>query len=143
MSQEIINVLNYIGEKIGVAIDWTADNVLPQVLDILGRFRMFQIIGLSIWLFVFAVLALVFSHFGKIFISNYKSCAKNHDDNFWFEYSSYWSEIRWKAPSFIYVGCLVVYLCFAIIGTPIIISELLEWIIIPEIQYLEMLQGYI
>lgn len=31
VSQQIIEVLNYIGEKIGLAIDWTADNVLPQV----------------------------------------------------------------------------------------------------------------
>ena len=140
---EIINVLNYIGEKIGIAIDWTAENVWPQVLDILGRYRIFQIVGYSIWLVVFAILAVVFIHFGKPFVNNYKSCSENHKDNFWFDYSNYWSEIKWRAPSCVYLTLLIVYLAFVLVGTPIIISEMLEWIFIPEIQYLEMLKAYI
>ena len=143
MSQEIINVLNYIGEKIGIAIDWTADNVLPQVMDILGRYRTFQIVGFSMCLIIFVVLAFVFVRCAKPFISNYRSCSNNRDENLWFEYSSYWSEIKWKAPSYIYIICLAIYLVFAVISTPIITSELLKWIFVPELQYLDMLRGYI
>ena len=143
MSQEIINVLNYIGEKIGIAIDWTADNVLPQVLDILERYRLYQIVGFSMWLLVFIVLAPIFVRFGKSFVNNYKSCSSTKEENSWFEYSKYWNEIRCRAPSVIYTICLIVFSLFALIGLPIIISELLEWIFIPEIQYLDMLRGYI
>ena len=143
MSQEIINVLNYIGEKIGIAIDWTADNVFPQVLNILGRYRIYQIVGYLMWLLIFVVLTIIFVRFGRQFISNYKSCYKNKDENSWFEYSKYWNEIRWRAPSIIYIMCLVVCSLFVLIGTHIIIDELLKWIFIPEIQYLDMLKGYI
>lgn len=143
MSQEIINVLNYIGEKIGIAIDWTADNVWPQVLDILGRYRIFQIVGFSMWLIVFAILTAVFAHFGKLFIGNYKSCSKDRDENTWFKYSSYWGEIKWRAPSCVYLTLLIIYLVFALIGIPIVVSEMLKWIFVPEIQYLELLRGYI
>lgn len=143
MSQEIINVLNYIGEKIGVAIDWTADNVWPQVVDILGRYRILQIVGFSIWVLVFVVLATVLVRFWKPFISNYKSCSNNKERNVWFWYSSYWGEVKWSAPSCIYLTTLIIYLVFVIIGAPIVINELLEWILVPELQYLEMLQGYI
>ena len=52
MSQEIINVLNYLGEQIGIAIDWTSENVWPQVMDILGRYRLFELITTGICLFV-------------------------------------------------------------------------------------------
>ena len=31
MSQEIIAVLEYIGEKLGIAIDWTAENVCRKL----------------------------------------------------------------------------------------------------------------
>ena len=43
MSQEIINVLNYLGEQLGIAIGWTSENVWPQVMDILGRYRLFEL----------------------------------------------------------------------------------------------------
>ncbi len=44
MSQEIITVLEYIGEKLGIAIDWTAENVMPQVLAVLSRYRILEIV---------------------------------------------------------------------------------------------------
>lgn len=31
MSEQIIRVLDYLAQKFGIAIDWTADNILPQV----------------------------------------------------------------------------------------------------------------
>lgn len=31
VSDQIIEVLNYLGEKLGVTIDWTSENVLPYV----------------------------------------------------------------------------------------------------------------
>ena len=34
VSKEIIEVLDYIGEKIGVTIDWTSDNVIPYVKEL-------------------------------------------------------------------------------------------------------------
>ena len=52
MSQEIINVLNYLGEQLGIAIDWSSENVWPQVMDILGRYRLFELATTSIWLVI-------------------------------------------------------------------------------------------
>lgn len=43
VSQQIIEVLNYIGEKIGLAIDWTAENVLPQVTMLCEKFIKWQV----------------------------------------------------------------------------------------------------
>ena len=33
MNNKIIEVLDYLGEKIGLAIDWTAENIYPQVIE--------------------------------------------------------------------------------------------------------------
>ena len=43
MSEEIIKVLDYLGAQIGIAIDWSSENVWPQVTDILGRYRLFEL----------------------------------------------------------------------------------------------------
>ena len=42
-SQEIINVLNYLGSKFGIAIDWTSENVMPYIEDLCARYIQFEI----------------------------------------------------------------------------------------------------
>ena len=62
MSQEIINMLNYLGEQLGIAIDWSSENIWPQVMDILGRYRLLEIVYSCLWIVIqsaFIVYALV------------------------------------------------------------------------------------
>ena len=138
MSQEIINVLNYLGEQLGIAIDWTSENVWPQVMDILVRYRLFELATTSIWL-VIELVMLIFAVFAfKSMFKNYMTFKKNGGINFWwFEY--YGTHIT----GFGAVGLIAAISCaaFGLIGVPINIKELLKWAIIPEIQYLEMLKG--
>lgn len=83
MSQEIINVLDYLGKKLGIAIDWSSENVWPQVMDILGRYRLLEIISeclsivCEIGIIVFAII--IFTKSAKAYI-NFK---KTNEDNFW------------------------------------------------------------
>jgi hypothetical protein len=64
VSKEIIEVLDYIGEKIGVTIDWTSDNVIPYVKELCEKFVSWEIGTSYAWIaiagFMF-VLALVFT----------------------------------------------------------------------------------
>ena len=61
MSEEIIKVLDYLGEQLGIAIDWTSENVWPQVMDILGRYRLFELVSTGFWLIMEVIM--VFSAF--------------------------------------------------------------------------------
>ena len=38
MSSEIIKVLEYLGEKIGITIDWTSENMMPYVQQLCEKF---------------------------------------------------------------------------------------------------------
>lgn len=38
MSEEIIKVLDNLGEKFGIAIDWTSQNVVSYIEDLTGRY---------------------------------------------------------------------------------------------------------
>lgn len=54
MSEEIIKVLEYIGGKIGIAIDWTQANALPYVQDLFERY-----IAYEVWTSVVCIVVLV------------------------------------------------------------------------------------
>ena len=38
ISSEIIEVLEYLGQKFGIAIDWTGENVLPYLEELFAKF---------------------------------------------------------------------------------------------------------
>lgn len=43
MGDEIIKVLNDIAAKFGVAINWTSDNVMPYLKDLMGRYIQYEV----------------------------------------------------------------------------------------------------
>ena len=139
MSEEIIKVLDYLGAQIGIVIDWSAENVWPQVMDILGRYRLLEMI--SAGLVIVAEIAMIV--FGLIVaIKCIKANAKiraTKEDNFWW-YRGYSSTCMSGAGT-----TLVIVAAFFGIGAlfiiPTHIGELLRWVIVPERQYLEMLKG--
>ena len=139
MSEEIIKVLDYLGEQLGIAIDWTSENVWPQVMDILGRYRLLEIISTCIWIFaetVFVVVSLI------AIVKCIKASArirKTKEDNFWWYrgYSSTWMS---GAGAIITISSAVLG-GSSLFMLPMDIGKLLKWIIVPEIQYLEMLKG--
>ena len=139
MSEEIIKVLDYLGEQLGIAIDWSSENVWPQVMDILGRYRLLEIIFTCMWIFaetVFVVVSLI------AIVKCLKASArirKTKEDNFWW-YRGYSS--TWMSGA----GAIITILSAVFGGSslfmlPMDVGKLLKWIIVPEIQYLEMLKG--
>ena len=141
MSQEIINVLNYLGEQLGIVIDWSSENVWPQVMDILGRYRLMEIVYSCLWIVIqsaFIVYALVV--FVKCFKANDK-IRTTKQDNFWW-YSGYASNWLSGAGASLVITAIIsgiISLCML----PMEVGDLLKWLIIPEVKYLEMLKGFI
>lgn len=141
MSQEIIAVLEYISEKLGIVIDWTSETIWPQVMDVLGRYRILQIVVNGIW-FVIALIALVvfICLWVKIFKA-YLICKKNKESNFWWTWLSYFDHADTTGPLFATV-IITAIAALLIIPTLIVMpGEILEWIFIPEIQFLELFKS--
>ena len=140
MSEEIIKVLNYIGEQLGIAIDWTSENVWPQVLDIFGRYRILQLISWSMWCFVSVCAMLILAVLWTKAIKAYVTCRKECKSNFWWSHRSYGISME---GSF---GLLMFTLfggAFALVLFATSLDSVLRWAIVPEIKYLELLKGYI
>lgn len=58
-SKEIINVLDYLCTKFGIAIDWTSENVMPYLEDLCGRYIEYEIYTSIAWCVVFAAILVV------------------------------------------------------------------------------------
>lgn len=59
MSDQIIQVLNYLCDKIGFTIDWTADNVWPHVETLFQKFITWEISTSWMWIGIMVALVLL------------------------------------------------------------------------------------
>lgn len=58
LSDEIIKLLEYLCEKIGITIDWTSDNVLPYLQQLCEHFIKWEV-GTSISWIMIAVITMI------------------------------------------------------------------------------------
>ena len=61
VSSEIIEVLDYLGEKFGIAIDWTSNNVLPYLQTLVDKFIKWEISTSIVWIVIaaFVIVAMI------------------------------------------------------------------------------------
>ena len=139
MSEEIIKVLDYLGEQLGIAIDWTSENVWPQVMDILGRYRLFELVSTGFWLIMEVIM--VFSAFLilKRMAKDYMKIKADQEDNFWWR-RRYGDNEPTGFGWMLFIISLLLGVT-SVITIPIDIGEMFKWLIVPEIKYLEMLKG--
>lgn len=76
MSDQIIQVLDYLGEKLGVSIDWTSENVLPYVQTLCNKYINWEIATSVIWIIVGLVLIIPGIVCLKYCIKNFKNYQK-------------------------------------------------------------------
>jgi hypothetical protein len=139
MSQEIINVLNYLGEQLGIVIDWTSENVWPQVMDILGRYRLFELVSVSFWLLVEIAMLIVATIIFKKLLKGYVNIKESDESNLFWNHGYY--GIGPSGLSMVLMGIGVIFAVSGMVTFSIDIGNLLKWLIVPEIKYLEMLKG--
>ena len=58
MNKEILEALNQLTDKFGIAVDWSNQNALPYLRDLMGRLVRYEIITSVVWLIVGALFVL-------------------------------------------------------------------------------------
>lgn len=64
MSDEIIKILDDLGQRFGIVIDWSSENVMPYLQDLVGRFTSYEIATSIMWMIVgliFLLAGIIFS----------------------------------------------------------------------------------
>ena len=59
ISKQIIEVLDYLGEKLGVAIDWSSDNVIPYIQMLCEKYINFEISTSIAWIIIGGIIAII------------------------------------------------------------------------------------
>lgn len=135
MSTEVIKVLEYLGDKLGIAIDWTTENVIPYAGQLFSRYVTLKITYASIGTFIGVVLVITAIAFTTSMIKGYMETNEKHTKNMWYRYSEYWGQVQ--SNDIIVLGITAAIMC-ALFSIPTLgcnVSSLLEWIIIPEIPF--------
>ena len=52
MSEEIIKVLDELGKRFGIVIDWSNQNIIPYLQELLKRFICYQNITACVWIII-------------------------------------------------------------------------------------------
>lgn len=136
MDNSIIEAMEYLGQKIGVAIDWTSEMVWPQVLEFVDRFQIYKIATTSVGAVIcVAITVLLTILLVKILFP------KNKDESIWRDYYYYRNEYEWSGTA---IGAFI----FGVFGfamfaafSAMCIDDLLRWSIIPEYQFAKELMN--
>ena len=59
ISNEIINILDDLGKRLGLAIDWSGQNIMPYLKELMGRFITWEITTSIIWIVLGIVMTII------------------------------------------------------------------------------------
>lgn len=127
MSEEIIKVLDDLGEKFGIAIDWTSQNLTPYLQDLATRFISLKNAQAIVWIII-SIITLVVS---SIVIILAKRWVKKNG------YDSYDDEYILAVTTYLIAGALIGI--FTIVFTSNVFG-LIQNIFIPELSIYEYIK---
>lgn len=56
MSDEIIKILDDLGQRFGIVIDWSSENVMPYLKDLMSRYINYEVMTSIAWIVIGAIL---------------------------------------------------------------------------------------
>ena len=139
----IIETLDYLFEKFGIAVDWTTENVMPYVEQLAEKIVTYKIVTDSLWILISLVTVIICCIFVKKLYTDYKLCvAKKENGTFW-EWYDFGG--NWDLSTLGFIHCVVITVAFIIAFILLIgcSAGLLKWIFIPELQLVEYVSNLV
>ena len=88
MSEEIIKVFDYIGDKLGIAIDYTQKNIQPYLEDLWHRYITYEIVINSLHFVGSLIITLICLYFILRFFKAKKKAYNGEIDSLFYQESS-------------------------------------------------------
>lgn len=134
MSNEIIKILDDLGQRFGIAIDWSSQNVIPYLQDLMQRFINYEVISSIVWIFI-SFIVLYGAYIGIPRFNKYAD--KKIEESKYGESDWEWGRITIN----IVCGILIIGFVFCVMEQ---IFDIVTCYTIPEkmiVDYLTMLMG--
>lgn len=129
MSDEIIKVLNYLGEKFGVIIDWSNDNIIPYIYDLMDRVIRYEICSSIIYIII-SILICTGCIISILKIDKYANKIIEED------YYSFWN-----VGKYIIIAILLGAIAISVYSGANQIIDITECIFIPEKVFINFIQS--
>ena len=125
MDNKVIQVFDYIGEKVGIAIDWTSEAVLPQVTEFMHRYANYEIARSIVFVAMELIIIAAFIFLWRCVYKSYKT-----KDGFWY-YDDEFSIV------IVVVSAIVSLAISAFMVDEII--DIIAWSMVPEMKFVEVI----
>lgn len=122
LSDQIIQVLEYLAEKMGATIDWNQQNVLPYVQQVCEKYIRYEIATSVMWMIVGSM----FIASAIWWIKGYKICVKKYDE------AGHMSE--WDGVAGARIAALAVCVIIGITTVLVQMHDIMRCIFLPEVQ---------
>jgi hypothetical protein len=147
MSQQIIEVLDYLFEKFGIAIDWTAENVMPYVQELAGKIVTYNVVTEALWIGLPFITIIGCCIYACILYRSYKVCNFTKSKTMLFDVITNYNGDFKRSEMSCFGGTLAMIFGFlallAVITIGVHIGDLLKWIFIPELQLVEYISNLV
>lgn len=128
VSEQIIQVIEYIGQKFGIAINWTADNVLPVIEMLCKKYITWEIATSVAWIALCLIPIVVAICWAKSYIK------RTDPDDLWdWDYD----------PEPFFITVIAVIACFALAPITTQIFDIIKCICFPELKIFEYAKQFI
>ena len=130
VSEQIIQVIDALCAKFGLAIDWTSENVIPYLTTLCGKLVSYEIWTSVFWIVLMTVLTIASIIATKKFAPIFKNGIEEQD----------WDECGWSVASFFAIaGLAALYITtIYVIGTQI--TDIIKCTTFPEMYIFEYVQ---
>lgn len=138
MDKELCNVIDKIAEKIGVAIDWSSENVMPYIQDIMQRYRTMNIVNDIIVTTVCAIIITICVIVAVKITKGITNGSQNMVSSIWFD-ADYDAVSIFSMMTSIIIAISFLISVIMLCGAT---GELMGWLYVPEVEFLGVLKGF-
>lgn len=137
MDKELCNVIDKIAEKIGIVIDWSNENVMPYIQDIMQRYRTMNIVNNIIVMTACAIIITICVIVAVKITKGITNGSQNMVSSIWFD-ADYDAVSIFSMMTSIIIAISFLISIIVICGAT---GELMEWLYVPEVKLLGVLKG--
>ena len=138
MDKELCNVIDKIAEKIGIVIDWSNENVMPYIQDIMQRYRTMNIINNIIVMTVCAIIITICVIAAVKITKSITNGLQNTVSSIWFD-ADYDAVSIFSMMTSIIIAISFLISIIVLCGAT---GELMGWLYVPEVKFLGVLKGF-
>lgn len=138
VSEQIIQVIDTLCEKFGIAIDWTSKNILPYIETLCGKLITYEIVSSITWMIMTALLSIASIVATKKLVPIFKKGLEKNKSRWCSDCNEGWV----VATIFAIIGLAVINLA-TIIVWGMQIMDIIKCVVFPEMYVFEYVNALV